>query len=437
MCNPDDVRRAQAGRDAWNAWALGHQRNGTTYDVDFSGETITTTNFEGFIFPGRANFVAAQFSSEVTFKGARFSRDACFNGAQFLQRATFTEARFFGNAFFSGAKFCDRVCLDRLVFARDANFDKAQFHQYAYLVHTQFHSYANFESSEFDHCLDLTHSHFKGETVFDGVSFKDDALFTGLNVTHHLIRFRKACFCKVPDFRASKFAVPPNMEGMNVEYVNFTRAPIWHLWAGRALGGEDAARFRRLKELAGDARNHERELDFFAKELRAKRFYETRGFGPILLSMAYEILSDFGKSVERPIFWLSLLVIVAAAIILLNYAPAGSPTAGGILTFLPTMLFLRCVGRTFFWLADLIVLVAAIALLACSPTALLASLSNSFPFLGGINWSTDCGALMALSGECEAPAFTILFAGVQSGLSLLLLFLIGLGLRNRFRIGGN
>ena len=64
------------------------------------------------------------------------------------------------------------------------------------------------------------------------------------------------------------------------------------------------------------------------------------------------------------------------------------------------------------------------------------SLSNSVPFVGG-KWSTSCDAITALRTKCPFSAWPVVLAGLQSGFSLLLLFLIGLGLRNRFRIGGN
>ena len=90
------------------------------------------------------------------------------------------------------------------------------------------------------------------------------------------------------------------------------------------------------------------------------------------------------------------------------------------------------------WFAWLIFVTAAAFLVAWSPTALVLALLNSVPFLGSGNWWTDCGSASgAFRPECELRVFPALLAGLQSALSLLLLFLIGLGLRNRFRIGGN
>jgi pentapeptide repeat protein len=84
MGNRDDIQRAQAGRATWNMWARGHRKNGTTYDVDFSGEIITKRMFKGFIFPGKVNFSGARFPSKVSFRDAQFWGDANFAAATFL-----------------------------------------------------------------------------------------------------------------------------------------------------------------------------------------------------------------------------------------------------------------------------------------------------------------------------------------------------------------
>jgi hypothetical protein len=94
MGNRDDIQRAQAGRATWNMWARGHRKNGTTYDVDFSGEIITKRMFKGFIFPGKVNFSGARFPSKVSFRDAQFRGDANFAAATFSRFAIFSRARF-------------------------------------------------------------------------------------------------------------------------------------------------------------------------------------------------------------------------------------------------------------------------------------------------------------------------------------------------------
>ena len=391
--------------------------------MDFSKATLSITSFRGFVFPGRANFAEAIFPHDVTFERAHF-----------LRSARFTRAKFQGNATFSSANFRGRVQLDRMRFSKDAIFYNARFQRFAYMPHNQFDSFANFGWSRFESQSVLTHSHFKGESVFDRATF-DDAGFYGIDAKHHLVRFWRAEFGKVPDFRASHFVVPPNMEGMRVHYASYTRGPLWHQLFGRAQDEKDASKFRRLKELAQDAKHHERELDFFANELKAKRFYETREFWRIFLSVAYEKLSDFGRSIERPVFWLLLLITASGSIILSASSPAYLTAAGGILAFVPALIFFRCIEQGPIWLSYLILIPAALALLAMSPAALVLSLSLSVPFVGPSGWADDCSPIKALRGTCQLEVLPIVAVAAHTALSVLLLFFIGLGLRNRFRIG--
>jgi hypothetical protein len=139
-----------------------------------------------------------------------------------LQSARFTRAKFQGNATFSSANFRERVQLDRMRLSKDAIFYNARFQRFAYMAHNQFDSFANFGWSRFESQSVLTHSHFKGESVFDRATF-DDAGFYGIDAKHHLVRFWRAEVGKVPDFRASHFVVPPNIEGMRIDYASYTR----------------------------------------------------------------------------------------------------------------------------------------------------------------------------------------------------------------------
>jgi uncharacterized protein YjbI with pentapeptide repeats len=423
MANPDDVQRALAGARNWNDWAREQCRKGLKADVDFSGAGIDATDFEGFIFPSKANFSKAIFRKDVSFREA-----------QFQGKARFSEARFLGNARFSRTVFEAPVSIDRIAFSKDAIFRQTNFKRFAYMPHNEFQGYANFQRVHFEGRVRLTNSRFKGETIFDFARF-NDADFTGADFQSHLVRFREAHFGNVPDFRASKFAVPPNLEGVDIAYVTSDPAPSWQHWMGRARDQADAPKFRRLKELAHEAKNHERELKFFADELKAKRFYDTKG-PAILFNLAFEWLSDFGKSIERPAFWLGLLTICAGFILSFRYSPIDANAASGVLLLLVVALLCRLDSGKVPW-ASWVVLTGATGFLAmCAPSALMLSLSNSLPFVGA-KWVTNCEPIEAIHDGCNFRGWPIVLAGLQSTVSLLLLFLIGLGLRNRFRIGGN
>lgn len=350
MANIQDLHRAGLGAAHWNSWAA--QNAGAS--VDFSVGSIGIFDFQGFVFPGDANFSQCAF-----YKPALFNR-AVFKGL---------------------------VQIDRGIFHADAIFENAVFEQGAYMAHHHFLSYANFRCATFIGTCDLTNAHFGGETVFTGASF-DDALFRGVEVEHRLVTFEDAKFMKVPDFRNSSFKTPPILSGIIVSDPKNKATPE----------GQDADKYRYLKLMASDAKDHQNELKFFAKELRAKRGHETKDRRAILLNRLYEWSSDFGQSVALPLYWLLGLVVAS-------------------------------------WL------VRVGACLPASWNALEAHLAMSFAdtflLVGSEKWGLRTTAVPLAVCSRDFGLWQHVGALVQSITSVALVFLIGLGLRNRFKMGSS
>lgn len=153
-----------------------------------------------------------------------------------------------------------------------------------------------------------------------------------------------------------------------------------------AVDRDDAARFRRLKEIAADNKDHVRALDFNANENRAKRWGE---YGKLasLLDIMYCAISDYGRSILRPSIALLITIFLFTCIHLIN--SDGYQLANALeLTLINSLPFIKIAGATS--LKDLY--------------------NNEIP-----NW---------------APLATF----AQGFFSLICAFFIGLGLRNRFRI---
>ena len=87
-----------------------------------------------------------------------------------------------------------------------------------------------------------------------------------------------------------------------------------------AADGEDVAKFRKLKSMALAANDHEKDGEFFAGEMLAKRGVETTSFTGLLFNTLYWKLSDFGQSFVRPLLWLgvSFLSFAAACLYLIR-----------------------------------------------------------------------------------------------------------------------
>ena len=100
--------------------------------------------------------------------------------------------------------------------------------------------------------------------------------------------------------------------------------------------------YQRIKQEMEHLEKHEDEQAFFAKELRARRELYPRVSVARSLNLLYEILSDYGQSVIRPV--VSLVVLFAISTVLFaadHLGPSSSPLAlrwsvASIFSFLPS-----------------------------------------------------------------------------------------------------
>jgi hypothetical protein len=163
----------------------------------------------------------------------------------------------------------------------------------------------------------------------------------------------------------------------------------------KANASDDADAYSRLRHVAKSNERPEAEHFFFRQEMRCKAV--TEGFPDGWFIRAYEAVSDFGFSVWRPLAWLVCFVVVGWAITGL-WLKHGTPPEGQ-------------------------------AVLSNSPIAegLGISIGNTLPFLGLVR-------KMHPTFYQEAPAWLDAVSGFQSVAGIVLLFFLGLGLRNRFRL---
>ncbi|MBU2583565.1 MAG: hypothetical protein KJ622_17800 [Alphaproteobacteria bacterium] len=114
---------------------------------------------------------------------------------------------------------------------------------------------------------------------------------------------------------------------------------FWVSLVERLFGGDRdvPAQWRALKRLAIQGHDHEREQFFFPMEIRSARFvmdwplhwkvWDSGAWGGVFrfwFGLAYQFASDFGRSVLRPLLLLTLTVVLFAALYV-----GESRTAGG------------------------------------------------------------------------------------------------------------
>ncbi len=445
LSDQDAFNLYQKGEKAWNNWV----KQNPDGEIDFSnfdfgirnlgGEAIS---FKDFVFPnGGVCFNCTKFGNgSVGFNGADFGNgDVGFNGAQFGGRGvrfdgakfrngdvsffcahfgdgdvSFQDARFgdggvnffcakFGNGgvIFYRARFGDgAVSFNKAQFGDDAvRFDGAHFGDGGVSFHGAHFGDGDisFRDAHFgDGDVGFHGAHFgNGDIDFGKTQFDGSLYFEAIQNTEKMssLSFNGAVF-KQNFVIEGRFHCIPDLRHTKIEHhLDLSNVKIDEdLEIDKLIKDEPEAKaacLRRLRELTENNRHHDAGLDFFALESRVMRKSGHWGRLRSALDCLYEWASNYGRSILRPLFWWLFFMLLFFVIYWL-------------------------VGQDAKW-----------------QDALNLALSNALPFI------------LSSRGQAE-DVFQVLFPGktvwpvvltyLQSFLSLVFIFLIGLGLRNRFRL---
>ena len=383
-------------------------------EAAFSG----SAGFHKAAFSGDAGFHRATFSGDAEFREATFSGDAGFHRATFSGNAEFREAAFSDDADFSEAAFKSYAWFQKATFSGNAEFSEAAFSDSAIFRETAFKSYTEFHEANFSKMANFIQTDFTGITSFIRCRFEGYADYRAAQVSRGF-SLTQAWFGQVPNFTQARFAEPPELDAIHIEPRRGwprSLADFKTLLKGDA---DLAAHWRALKRLAVAAHDHDRELLFWKGEVLARRWSVDKPWHALFyFGLFYGWLSDFGRSVVRPLIGWALGLFGFAWYYLSQHLGDGWPCAVGP-------------GNTF---------TAALGL----------SLRNAL-VLPGSGSATKLDQIHAcLYGIHGGPAMTpaplparfqpvipdaIAFAVVAQNLwSAVMLFLLFLALRNHFRI---
>lgn len=377
--------------------------------VYFEGELVTFANSDfgsSDIYFSLTNFNEASVdfsecvfnSDEVSFHEARFGSYVLFDKTNFGD----------GTVDFLGVRFGDKtVSFSSAVFgARDVIFSQSDFGKGdVFFNGTTFGSAeVAFVECQFDEGT-VRFFDLKCETTafnFDSIRCKASFLMRNISNIESL-SFRAASFDNV--LSISNVSVNGIVDLVNTRLTNqFSLHGIECVlqrekYLGilkKASNPDDVERANRLKDLAENNKHHNLALKFHGIEMRAKRWQPKTKALSSILDLLFDILCNYGQSVARPLlYWIGSIGIFA-----LCYATLFK---GGINS-------LRNI-----W--DVVVF----------------SFANSLPFLNAANEGRIKG-LEKLFDASMAASYVLPLMMTQGVLSVLLLFLIGLGLRNRFRL---
>ena len=346
-------------------------------------------NFAGAIFRALADFRGTAFVGASDFRGVTFARASIFYGATFGAHTNFDHATFagvtFSGATFTGAYFGD-VCImgdayfDFAIFSEDVDFRRARFSGSAVFRHAKFDTYAGFERTTFTGASNFRSVIFSGPATFDRATFSEDVSFVDADLKGQTL-FTRTKFTKPPAFFGATLH-----EGTVWRDAAWPKPPIEDWEAGRFV---DA--YERLKLEMDRLKRHGDELDFFIREMQCRRVL--LGFWMGLPIAVYGFLSDYGRSYFRPLSLLAATVLVGTFLFAVHLVGFSTP----LLLDLPH-----------------------------TRQALGISFTNTFGVLSR--------PLIKPDVLLELPDWLKAVSTIQTMLGIALLFLFGLGLRNRFRM---
>jgi uncharacterized protein YjbI with pentapeptide repeats len=390
--SPEELREVSA------AFAERRRASGNAHEIPCNDRGINFSNVE---FEHDASFRQYLFSRISFFRHGAFLHSADFGGATFFD-ADFGGATFSSGADFYGATFSEGAHFSRATFSGVANFRSATFSRVAYFSDTTFSRATYFVGAAFLGKVDFHGATFSGAAFLNGATFSGGADFNGATFSG-VANFGKAILDEwviFTSFGETSSFVNAEMKGeTSFEGAIFKNGPpkffgaklhqgtVWRgiTWPPTPKDKDEVGAcidaYACLKLEMDRLKKHEDELNFFVLELQSRRVLAGpwRGF-PIAI---YGIFSDYGRSYLRPL--VSLFVVMA-------------------------------IGAVAFWYFDARTFGEALGL----------SSANTLSVFG---FRRDFGL------EIDTPLAQLkVLAAIQTILGTILLFLFGLGIRNRFRM---
>ncbi len=461
--------------------------------ADFSESVfLEKTNFNNAKFLGIIPIKSMKFSSVVSFEKSLFEREVNFYAVQFPYRTSFEEARFNGSAKFGKAIFgkqCGEsgdISIDKAIFNYEAdfkgtifnvkvffyntqfnftaNFSEAIFNSSAFFSEVKFNEFTNFDAAEFNKIVVFYATEFNRETTFENTSFNEYSNFNNSKFRNTL-SFSKASFSQPPKFFNTEFHEDMDFSGIkwskteqfysrklqkkcdkkaiNKRVKKFIRAlgRLARLKSKQKKDDKKAINKRvkkfiralgRLARLKGKQKKDDKKAinkraeeairvwdrlalimskqekpaerhEFFRLKMRAQRKRDGLTFLTIL-NCLFEKLSDYGWGVGLAFMWWGLHICLGT--IFLFLATFCQINGGGLVPYL------KMFGNS-----------------------LLVSFSNSVSFLGLGSKGGHLYELSMAANDAIAIQWVFPTVGtVQAVLGPILLFLVLLTLRNRFRI---
>lgn len=384
------------GFEAWNQWRLDYPENKKISFPQLPNNIETPIDFSKFNFPNIA-FVNVHFVKAVSFERAIFEGNVTFEECVFYDDVNFFQAEFKGEADFKGVVFNPKSKLNfaEVVFEKDLDLSSIDFELWKLKRNSIGDKGKRDDNFMFLITLNLN-SEVLPNSNFSKATFYQNAKFNG-RIFKAQANFENADFKKVPEFFGAK--IHPKTWIENAKFPNSI-----------VTKGQYINEYRVLKLAFAEHKNTRQELRFLRREMMEEMWISSSSHRMWL--KIYQFISDFGFSVCRPLLGLLLLALIA----LMFYLWISSLNGKWFLVPFDEDLekyFLSVDwGKTLNYIGF--------------------SLSNSLPFLSSAKF--DEKLIVSLFGSGVNVQIVKSFVVFQQSISFLFWFLIGLAIRNKFKL---
>ena len=254
--------------------------------------------FEKRYFPAFAFFNSCHFAETTNFTSSVFASTAYFRSCHFVGGADFRAIQFVGDAVFNSSYFSGPVDFGFSYFTGKANFVSSNFMEAAKFNFCCFDGYAKFEFC-----------HFAGHVRFEASYFANYSNFCSIE-TNGETSFDQATFkTNVPKFHAAKLyrdTVFPTTDPASLNYPEI-------MPAGEELVGdvpymsatEQKRAYNTLRYFMNQNLEIDQELFFHRREMACKEVTDDKWINRQLIKL-YGFFSDYGSSIPKPLAWLSI-----------------------------------------------------------------------------------------------------------------------------------
>ena len=414
------IEHFEKGAQHWNEFVRSFE--GDVLDLSslvLNGGRYDLAEFE---FPLPVSLVDCVFKEQIHIENAHFDNWIDLTGAKFARGILIEGSIFEGELIFESARCKGGLDISNCEFKERANFDDFDAYGRVRIADSTFLGAASFSEFGAFSGLIVSDTRFNGDVTFAG-QFHREALFFG-NKFEGFVDFNYAHFKAPFYFRANEFRWRPAIDDIDLTYEPFLPsdkgygAPLRYMhWLHRlsflgewlpstiaktlfiAKTNEQYPTLRQFRLFAREYDDHRLALDIYALELKSRRlWYDPILSGGFIVGLAYQILSDFGRSMLRPFIALMVSFVVFAGI----FFAIGSST--------------ECIG------AEKI------------RAGVLISLSNVIPIAGWQKYGTFSAAEACLFGRDGLSLAYGALSMAQASISVMLVFLLVLALRNAVKM---